>query len=212
MADENPLDRLISAIKSASPSKPSVDDDFADDGADTRGRVPYSRFAAKVAEVRELRAQLDRFGTELGKVKQAHAAELKAIREASAKQVTTLAQQHADELSLVEAGFMSPIQRAAAKAAHAALPEAGRPALGDLVKQWQAKPEEAPAELRGWIAPAGKQTSSAGSSARGQTPPPTQRGVVIAPADAAAKLAQAKDMGELLAAAAAVDASGQTEK
>lgn len=141
MADFDPdsfADKLLAAIKRDRRPSADEDDDF-DPRDEARGRVPYTRFQAKAAEVKALRDRLAELEADFVKYRTAKDDQIKALSDAQAKaikdakdvaaaDVTRIAQGHAEDLDLVDAGLRDALGRKAARDAYSMLAEKDRPA------------------------------------------------------------------------------------
>lgn len=120
--------------------------------------VPYERFAAKVGEVKEIRAQLDALTAEHAAAKAQ--AEQAATHQAAAQEWqakhAALEGQFGRYRDLTANGITDPDVAEVAEWTYSRLPEKDRPAFGDALKAWKAKPEEAPTALRPFLTSPGQ--------------------------------------------------------
>lgn len=148
-------------------------DDEPEDRAEKA--VPYHRFAAKVALANELRAKLEELAGKMDEQAQAHADELKTVREAAAADVVKIRQSFAEDQALGDLGLKDKQGRIALRAHLEDLPEAERKvgaaawlkAHLEAVEAHRADPKKAAPPEYPWLSgylPAAKDA---------KTPPPT---------------------------------------
>jgi hypothetical protein len=126
------------------------------EGGDGGGEkmVPYARLAEVIAERKELRGQIATLTTEieaarkLGEVADGHARLAKEWED----KYTALDKKFARHRDLAGAGITDPEVSELAEWAYGRLPEQDRPAFGDALKAWKAKPDDAPVALRPFLA------------------------------------------------------------
>jgi hypothetical protein len=131
--------------------------------------VPYERFAAVVAERKDLRAQLDAMTADLATAKTA-AEGAEAHKQAAADWQA----KHADlegkfgrHRALTANGITDPDVGDLAEWAYGRLPERDRPTFDDALKAWKAKPEDAPAALRPHLIGGGGRDGASGGGGGG---------------------------------------------
>ena len=127
--------------------------------------VPYERFAAVVAERKDLRAQLDAASVELTTARAA-AEGAEAHKTAAADwqaKHAALEGQFGRYRDLTANGISDPDVADVAEFVFGKLPEKDRPTFGDALKSWRAEPEKAPTALRPFLAVAAKGEGGGGA-------------------------------------------------
>ena len=136
--------------------------------------VPYERFAAVVAERKMLQGDVERLTVEAASGKTAGAAA--AAHEAAAKEWQAkhdaLDGKFSRYRDLSGAGITDPEVAELAEWTYGRMPEKDRPTFGDALKQWKAKPDEAPATLRPFLGAA--QDPGTGGAGGGAPAPGTR--------------------------------------